>query len=52
MLRASVTAGEYGTLIVLRDEVDLTNAAELSELVAGRLADGTLYLRASEVPDV
>jgi anti-sigma B factor antagonist len=44
MLRASVTAGESGPLIVLRGEVDLTNAAELSELVTGQLADGTLHL--------
>ena len=44
MLRASVTAGESGPLIVLRGEVDLTNADELSELVTGQLADGTLHL--------
>jgi anti-sigma B factor antagonist len=44
MLRASLTAGESGPLIVLRGEVDLTNAAELSELVTGQLADGTLHL--------
>jgi anti-anti-sigma factor len=44
MLRASVTAGESGPLIVLRGEVDLTNAAELSELVTGQLADGTQHL--------
>ena len=44
MLRGSVTAGESGPLIVLRGEVDLTNAAELSELVTGQLADGTLHL--------
>ena len=44
MLRASVTAGESGPLIVLRGEVDLTNAAELSELVTGQLADGTVHL--------
>ena len=44
MLRWSVTAGESGPLIVLRGEVDLTNAAELSELVTGQLADETLHL--------
>jgi anti-sigma B factor antagonist len=44
MLRASVTTGESGPLIVVRGEVDLTNAAELSELVTGQLADGTLHL--------
>ena len=43
-LRGSVTAGESGPLIVLSGEVDLTNADELSELVTGQLADGTLHL--------
>jgi hypothetical protein len=37
MFRASVTAGESGPLIVVSGEVDLTNAAELSELVTGQL---------------
>jgi anti-anti-sigma factor len=44
MLRGSVTLGESGPLIVVSGEVDLTNAAELSELVTGQLADGTLHL--------
>ena len=44
LLRASVAAGESGPLIVLSGEVDMTNAAGLSELVTGRLADGTLHL--------
>ena len=44
MLRGSVTAGESGPLIVVSGEVDLTNADELSELVTGQLADGTLHL--------
>ena len=44
MLRASVTAGESGPLIVVSGEVDLTNAEELNELVTGQLADGTLHL--------
>ena len=44
MLRASVAAGESGPLIVVSGEVDLTNAAELSELVTSQLADGTLHL--------
>ena len=44
MLRGSVTAGESGPLIVVCGEVDLTNAAELSELVTGQLADGTRHL--------
>jgi hypothetical protein len=33
--RASVAAGESGPVIVLTGEVDITNAAELSELVTG-----------------
>ena len=44
MLRGSVAAGESGPLIVLSGEVDITNAAELSELVTGQLADGTVHL--------
>ena len=44
MLRGSVTAGESGPPIVVSGEVDLTNADELSELVTGQLADGTLHL--------
>ena len=44
MLRASVTAGESGPLILVAGEVDLTNADELSEVVTGQLADGTLHL--------
>ena len=44
MLRASVEAGESGPLVVVSGEVDLTNAEELSELVTGQLADGTLHL--------
>ena len=41
---ASVAAGESGPLIVLTGEVDITTAAELSELVTGQLAEGTLHL--------
>jgi anti-sigma B factor antagonist len=37
-------AGESGPLIVVSGDVDLTNAAELSELVTGQLAGGTLHL--------
>ena len=44
MLRGSVEAGESGPLVVVSGEVDLTNAEELSELVTGQLADGTLHL--------
>jgi anti-anti-sigma factor len=41
---ASVTAGKSGPLIVLTGEVDITTAAEMSELVTGQQADGTQYL--------
>jgi stage II sporulation protein AA (anti-sigma F factor antagonist) len=44
MLRASVTVGEAGRLIMLSGEADLTNAGELGELVTGQLADGTVNL--------
>lgn len=40
----SVAAGESGPLIALSGEADVTNRAELSELVNGQLAGGTLYL--------
>ena len=48
MLRASVTAGESGPLIVLSGEADISNADELNELVTGQLADGTLHLTIDE----
>jgi hypothetical protein len=38
-LRASVSAGEPGPVITLSGEVDITTAAELSDLITGRLAD-------------
>ena len=41
---ASVTAGKSGPLIVLTGEVDITNAAELSQLVTSQLTEGTLHL--------
>ena len=44
MLRTSVTAGKSGPLIVLSGEADLTNVAELSAVVTGQLADGTVHL--------
>jgi anti-anti-sigma factor len=40
-LRASVSAGESGPVITLSGEVDITTAAELSELITGQLADET-----------
>ena len=43
-LRASVSAGESGPVITLSGEVDITNAAELSELISGQLADETQLL--------
>lgn len=43
-LDASVAAGESGPLITLSGEADITNAAELSELVTGQLSGETLHL--------
>jgi anti-anti-sigma factor len=43
-LRASVSAGESGPVITLSGEVDITTAAELSELLNGQLADETQQL--------
>ena len=43
-LRASVSAGESGPVITLSGEVDITTAADLSELVTGQLAGGTQHL--------
>ena len=43
-LGASVSAGESGPVITLFGEVDITTAAELSELISGQLADGTQQL--------
>jgi anti-sigma B factor antagonist len=43
-LRASVSAGESGPVITLSGEVDITTAAELSELITGQLADETQQL--------
>lgn len=42
--RASVSAGRSGPVITLSGEVDITTAAELSELIAGQLADETRQL--------
>jgi anti-anti-sigma factor len=39
-----VSAAESGPLIVLTGEVDITTAAERSELVTGQLAEKTLHL--------
>jgi anti-sigma B factor antagonist len=44
VFHASVAAGESGPLVVLTGEVDITNAAELSELVTGQLTGETLRL--------
>lgn len=43
-LRAAVSAGESGPVITLSGEADITTAAELSALMTGWLAEGTLYL--------
>ena len=42
--RASVSAGESGPLITLSGEVDITNAAELNELITSQLAEATQQL--------
>jgi len=44
VLRASVSAGEYGPLITLSGEADVTTAAELGELMTVQLAGGTRHL--------
>lgn len=44
VLHAVVAAGEAGPLITLSGETDVTTTAELTELVAGQLADGALQL--------
>jgi hypothetical protein len=43
-LRASVSAWEPGPVITLSGEVDITTAAELSNLITGQLADETQQL--------
>jgi anti-sigma B factor antagonist len=43
-LRASVSAGEAGPLIVLAGEADITTAEELGELLTGQLSEQTLNL--------
>jgi anti-sigma B factor antagonist len=43
-LRASVAAGEPGPLILLSGEADITNVAELSDLITGQLATRTRHL--------
>lgn len=44
VLRASVSAGECGPLIMLSGEADVTTAAQLSELLTGQLSGGTRHL--------
>jgi hypothetical protein len=39
----SVSAGERGPLITLSGEADITNAAELSELITAQLSGGTRH---------
>jgi anti-sigma B factor antagonist len=43
-LRASVSAGESGPVITLSGQADITHAAELSELIAGHLAEAVQQL--------
>ena len=42
--RASMSTGESGPVITLSGEADITNAAELGELVTGQLANETQQL--------
>jgi len=44
MLEASVEAGEYGPVIVLAGEADLTCKEQLGALITGQLAGGTRQL--------
>jgi anti-sigma B factor antagonist len=44
MLRALVTAGESGPVIILAGEADLSTAEQLSALITGQLAAGTRKL--------
>jgi anti-anti-sigma factor len=44
MLRASVTAGESGPVIILAGEADLSIAEQLSALITGQMAGGTRQL--------
>ena len=43
-LDASVSAGEFGPLLVLSGEADVTTAAQLSEIVSAQLSGGTRHL--------
>ncbi|MBV9445909.1 MAG: STAS domain-containing protein [Streptosporangiaceae bacterium] len=43
-LRASVTAGQSGPVIVLSGEADLSTAAQLSDLITAQLSAGTRNL--------
>lgn len=44
MLRASVTAGESGPVIVLSGQADITSAEQLNAVLTGQLASGARYL--------
>ena len=44
MLSASIAAGEAGPLITLSGSVDITNLAELSEVLADPRVNGTAHL--------
>jgi anti-anti-sigma factor len=44
MLRASVTAGVSGPIVILSGEADLTSVGQLSALIAAQLAAGTRLL--------
>lgn len=43
-LRVSVAAGEPGPVITLSGEADITNTAQLSDVITAQLASGAVYL--------
>lgn len=43
-LRVSVAAGEAGPVITLSGEADITNTAQLSDVITAQLASGSVYL--------
>lgn len=44
MLRASVTAGKSGPVIVLSGEADITSVEQLNAVLTGQLASGARYV--------
>jgi anti-anti-sigma factor len=46
LLEISVAAGEFGPVLVLSGEADMTSAAELSDALAAQLSSGAQHLTA------